>query len=32
VIVVDDDRTAMAFWSATGLIQQDHRARFVRNL
>jgi ribosomal protein S18 acetylase RimI-like enzyme len=32
VIVVDDDHAAMAFWSATGLTQQDHRARFVRDL
>jgi ribosomal protein S18 acetylase RimI-like enzyme len=32
VIVVDDDEPAMAFWSASGLTRQDHRARFVRNL
>lgn len=32
VIVIDDDQVAMAFWSATGLTRQAHRARFVRDL
>jgi ribosomal protein S18 acetylase RimI-like enzyme len=31
VIVVDDDDLAMAFWRATGLSPQAHRARFIRN-
>jgi ribosomal protein S18 acetylase RimI-like enzyme len=31
VIVVDDDEPAMAFWRATGLTRQAHRARFIRN-
>jgi ribosomal protein S18 acetylase RimI-like enzyme len=31
VIVVDDDNLAMAFWTATGLTRQTHRARFIRN-
>jgi ribosomal protein S18 acetylase RimI-like enzyme len=31
-IVIDDDDRAMAFWRAAGYAQQQHRARFVRDL
>jgi hypothetical protein len=31
-IVVDEDVNAMAFWHATGLVRQTHRARFARDL
>ncbi len=31
-IVTDDDPDAMGFWAATGYMQQESRARFVRNV
>jgi hypothetical protein len=31
-IVVDDNKGAMAFWTATGWHRQTARARFVKNL